>query len=419
MIQIKSITKNITNVIKKMNTKKNEYNLIITLIIITILWLAFYIIPETLSSLFNTILGKLILIILVLVISYKDIKYGITLAIFIIVLYRFSVVSSKKEGFVWSQDTLQKFLKLENTINRGIVFDTMVTQKQATEKEAQYFLKNGKWPWNEKVKMLYMKSVSNNPHIRTSPEDSLNHARTIYNQTAILQVLSLQTNEGKLLLDGVLIDVSNNQMEEPYAYNSGLISKYNSIIRCNTKDKNNAVMERKIMVPNGSLNAPTITTLDYHDLENVIPGFKFINKPCNPCSALNNYTDYSCPFSLKTTDNPHGEISGVWKYLWNITPTHNPLKSQPSMLGSEKNLNKNEFPILQQLKTELTQSPIISKLQNELGSIISAFIQPSTITTTPTTTSTPDTTTTPLPTTSPVPTTSTSLTPAPTTPPTN
>ena len=108
------------------------------------------------------------------------------------------------------------------------------------------------------------------------------------------------------------------------------------------------------MEPNGSLNAPTITLIDYHNLENIIPGFKFINKPCNPCLALNNHADYSCPFSLKTADNPSGQISGVWNYLWNITPTHNPLKSEPSTVASTKYVNKNKFPLL---KDSQSQTP--------------------------------------------------------------
>jgi len=360
--EINKISEKITKSIKKSITKRNEYILISTLIVIIVIWLAYYIIPETLASLFDTILGKIILIFIIFIISYYDIKYGILFFVFIIIIYRFTTIFSKnnnkniKEGFVWSQDTLQKFLQLENTINRGIVFDTTITQKQATEKEAKYFLKHGMWPWNEEVKILYMKSVKKNPYIRTSPKDSMNDARTIYNQAAILQVLSLQENEGKLLIDGVLIDASKNQMEPPYAYTSGLISKYNSIIRCNTKDKNNSIMEKKIMEPNGSLNAPTVTFLDYHNLENEIPGFKFINKPCNPCLALNNHADYSCPFSIKTSNNPQGEISGVWQLLWNITPTHYPLKSEPSTVASTIYTDRNKFPLLKNAQEKQSQT---------------------------------------------------------------
>jgi hypothetical protein len=77
-------------------------------------------------------------------------------------------------------------------------------------------------------------------------------------------------------------------------------------------------MEKITMPPIGSLNSPTITELDYNDLENVIPGFKFLKQPCNPCIALNAKPNYTCPFSVKTKNNPTGTISQVWKYLWNL-----------------------------------------------------------------------------------------------------
>ena len=308
------------NIIKKkmekINTKKHEHFLVVTLIVVIILWIILYIIPETFASLFNTILGKIILLLIVVLLSFKNGMYGVVVALIIISFYRYS--HFMKEGFVWSSKNLLNFLELENTINRGIVFDTNIAQQQASEKEVEYFIKHQKWPWNKEVEKLYKEAVRQNPFIRTSERDSLNYARSIYNQNAILQILALQTNEGTLLVDGVEKYVPNNQVEPPYAYNSGLISKYNSIIKCNMNNPDNAIMEQKTMPPLGSLNSPTITQLDYNDLENKIPGFKFIKQPCNPCQALNVNPSYNCPFSLKTKNNPTGRISDVWKYLWNL-----------------------------------------------------------------------------------------------------
>jgi hypothetical protein len=308
------------NIIKKkmekINTKKHEHFLFVTLIVVIILWIILYIIPETFASLFSTILGKIILLLIVVLVSFKNIMYGVVVAIIIISFYRYS--HFMKEGFVWSSKNLLNFLELENTINRGIVFDTNIAQQQASEKEVEYFIKYQKWPWNKEVEKLYKEAVRKNPFIRTSESDSLNYARSIYNQNAILQILALQTNEGNLLVNGVEKYVPNNQVEPPYAYNSGLISKYNSIIKCNMNNPDNAIMEQKTMPPLGSLNSPTITQLDYNDLENKIPGFKFIKQPCNPCQALNVNPSYNCPFSLKTKNNPTGRISDLWKYLWNL-----------------------------------------------------------------------------------------------------
>jgi hypothetical protein len=83
-------------------------------------------------------------------------------------------------------------------------------------------------------------------------------------------------------------------------------------------------------------------------LENIIPGFTFLNGPCNPCGAINEKADYSCPFKLNVKkQSPF--ISDVWQYLWNIND--NPLESRPSFLSEY--INPNSFPLLSELQTEL------------------------------------------------------------------
>ena len=47
-----------------------------------------------------------------------------------------------------------------------------------------------------------------------------------------------------------------------------------------------------------------VTDVDYNNLENVIPGFSFVNGPCNPCGALNEKADYSCKFRLNVKNTP-------------------------------------------------------------------------------------------------------------------
>jgi hypothetical protein len=63
------------------------------------------------------------------------------------------------------------------------------------------------------------------------------------------------------------------------------------------------------------LQTKDISDVDYNDLEQTIPGFKFTNGPCNPCTALNSPPDYSCPFTLKLK-NKSSSTSSVWNYLW-------------------------------------------------------------------------------------------------------
>ena len=46
------------------------------------------------------------------------------------------------------------------------------------------------WPWSQEVIDLYTDAVNRNTFIRTYSGDSVNYARKIYNQNAILQLLS-------------------------------------------------------------------------------------------------------------------------------------------------------------------------------------------------------------------------------------
>jgi hypothetical protein len=347
--------------IKNLNVKEDKNILILLLVTFIILWCILYAIPGLFASLFTTFLGNIILLLSIILISLKNVKYGLGIIIILVILFRISIFmkssSAKlKEGFTWSEDTTNKFIQLESTINPNVIFDTKIIQNQASEDEVNYLLENGKWPWSQEVQDLYMNAVMNNKFIRTTPQDSILQAQTIYNQAAILELLSLETKEGHFLLNGVLLDVSNNQVDEQsdYAYNSGLIARNNSVIRCNTDDRNNSTLEQIVYGGVDSVTntrIKTSTKIDYNDLENLVPSFKYVNMPCNPCSALNANPDYSCPFTIKTKNNQSGLVSPVWQYLWNIN--QDPLKSQPTTVSDDRSVNINKFPILSELQVEL------------------------------------------------------------------
>jgi hypothetical protein len=350
----------IPKTIKNLINEDNKTKIIGLLTILIFLWLILYFIPEIITSLFNTILGNLILVIISMLVCTYNIKYGIILIIVLVIIYRFFQLSKEKEGFTWNEQSTQDFLKIQSTINRQSIFDVnLIQENQASQEELDYFLKNGHWPWSQKVQDLYIEAIKTNPYIRTLPSSALQHTMTVYNEAAILRILSEQTKEGQFLLNGVLIKNPNgNQMEDlpsgfgSFPYMSGQIeNKSDDVIKCNTNNVNNATLERITYTGKGGIyneQTQNVTPVDYKDLENIIPGFKFFNSPCNPCGALNKKADYSCPFQLKVKDKSPF-ISNVWQYLWNIND--NPLQSFPSFLN--ENINSDEFPILSQLQTEL------------------------------------------------------------------
>lgn len=291
-------------------------------ILIIVLWLVLYFIPEIFVSLFNTVLGNLILLIIVILIFSKDKTYGIITGTIIIILYRFSRLS--KEQFTNASEN--KFLKIQNTINRQKVFDMGIISEQTSQEELDYFNNHGMWPWSDEVINIYEDLQRQNPYVRSSIKDSTNYSRTVYNQAAILQALSYQTKEGQMLLNGVLVKNPKSIEKLPsgfgnFGYNSDLVEDYtNDIIKCNlVKNGDNPSLERITYTGKGGIfNQQTkkIENVDYNDLENIIPGFKFINGPCNPCEAVGANPNYSCPFSLNTKNNGP-LISNVWNYLWN------------------------------------------------------------------------------------------------------
>jgi hypothetical protein len=299
-------------------------------------------------------------------------------------LYRFSQLNNQsfnnqtnlKEGFTWSQQSTQDFINLQGTLNPHVVFDTNKIQQQASQEEVEYFLQNQLWPWSQEVQDLYKESVMNNQYIQINPDDAVNQARQIYNQQIILEIISWQKKEGQFLLNGVIVndisgsDPSGNSTASysrngagSYAFTSGLISNENNpnikIIKCKSDPSGNYALSQGQY--NDAQEKQVYSELEASDLENIIPGFKFVSQPCNPCVALNSPPNYTCPFTLDLSNsNSQGQpnnlfsnnISKVWQYLWGINT--DPLQSVPSST-SETNTpaNPNDFPILGQLQVEL------------------------------------------------------------------
>jgi hypothetical protein len=299
----------------------------------------------------NMILGTLLLLLFVVT---KNYTYAIGLVAMLLVIYN----PSLREGFTWTSDSTKNFIDVQQTINPHVVFDTDELQKQAPQEELDFFLQNGHWPWSQQVQELYKQSVAANPFVRTDPEDAMNNAMKIYNQSIILEMISWQTKEGQFLLKGVAIGSGNKLEDLPsgwgnYGYSSGLITKRNDIIKCGIdEDGSRSLRQTKFTGKDKITGAQTkeVTAVDYNKLEDLIPGFSFMNGKCNPCVAINDTPDYSCPFNLDISGNNQG-VSAVWQYLWGINT--DPLQSKPSSVNNESNVDSNKFPLLNGLKNEL------------------------------------------------------------------
>jgi len=343
--------------INNLLSDENKTKLIGLLTILIASWLVLYFIPEVFVSLFNTLLGNLILIITALLIFMNNRINGLIIGLLIILLFRFSQLSKikSKEGFGFNIDftislddevkqpsltneSKTDFINLQKNINRTKNFDMNVIETQVSQGELDYFNKNGMWPWSQKVIELYQEAVRQNPYIRTMSEDASNDARITYNESSILRILSNQTKEGQFLLNGVLVmDPSGNKMEDlpsgfgDFGYSSELLGNLSDdLIKCNFKNDSNPILERTTYTGKGGIfgeQTQKVTQVNYNDLEKIIPGFTFMSSACNPCKAISATPDYSCPFSLKVK-NKSPFISKVWQYLWGIND--NPLETSPT-----------------------------------------------------------------------------------------
>jgi len=216
----------------------------------------------------------------------------------------------------WSDDLKKRFLNYQTTINENNnQFDLNVLQAQVRPEEVETYLKSGYWTWSDDLIKQYLIEVGNNNIIKLDPGVSLNYAMRLYNQNAIKEILAWNSKEGNFLLNGVDlgVSVSNNQQ-----YN--VASNPHNTIKCSA----DAIMEKTVYNGINKWNGypnKTVSALKNEDLPKEIPGFSFINGPCNPCSALNYPADYSCPFNIEVKVKGKGHFSGVsniWKQLWNL-----------------------------------------------------------------------------------------------------
>lgn len=220
--------------------------------------------------------------------------------------------SQKREG-MFSPETLDKFIILQSFNNPNTYFDLQKLSKQATEEDMKYYNTQGHWYWDENTKRAYEEDLQHNQILQEYPEGTyMRTAQNTYNQNIMKRILSWRAPEGEFLMGGAVTgnsDYENNINASTgrgkFAYTSGLLPKGDAMVVCN----NNRISLKKLVGNTVPIYAP----LDYNLLPTLIPGFKFLKGACDPCVALKDKPDYSCPFTIENK-----EPSYIWKILWGL-----------------------------------------------------------------------------------------------------
>jgi len=309
---------------------KNNTLFIAVIAIFMLFSIVLYTYPSVFVFLFGNILGNVVLAVIVLAVAYVDARWAIGFAALFIILYQAYSLSNKKvkEGFEeWSPQLKSDFMIYEKTNNPNFQFDINVIQKQASPQEVEYLIKNNKWPWSDDIKKMYKEAIMTKSITSIDPGVALDIAQTIYNEAAVKKLLSWNTKEGDFLLTGVTV-----------GHTKGLPDNVNNIVRCGS----NGEMEKITNIGYDGINGSMIKNVSpvaNSDIPSVVAGFKFLKGDCNPCGALEDPANYSCPFSLNVGDG--GNVSSIWANLWGLR---------------EKEDEKKEFPILLELKKEINNA---------------------------------------------------------------
>jgi len=277
----------------------------------------------------------------------KQYLHAIVTVLAIIVIWQ--LISIYEEGF--TVESTKQFLDLQSTINPHKNFDMDAIDKQASQEEMDYYLKHKMWPWSTELQEMYKTALQSNPYIRIDPKLGVNQARILYNESIMWQILSWQTKEGQFLLNGVIVkDASSNPLPSgfgDFAYSSELTKERHDVIKCETTNEGDNVLmrTRNIGIDQNGAYITKQFPVDLGTLDKLIPGFTSTfgksgaktelpfgstfpkggfgstfskggkGGKCNPCVALNDPPDYSCPFNLDIMGAKPG-VSSVWQHLW-------------------------------------------------------------------------------------------------------
>jgi hypothetical protein len=230
---------------------------------------------------------------------------GITICICF--LYILSIFSNK-EGFItspspvsYSETTITELknyqVKLQSEGKQGLIFKVEDLQKLGVPEESvKTYITSGSWPWSQGFTNAVKQMMINEPNKNntTITEDIIKTQKVWPEQFLLLWLTGLGFNIG-------FTNVAKSKK---------LSCKIDSTTKKSTGDSMYTIDD------SGNV---TNSAVDNNLLPTLIPGFKFLSKPCNPCETLNG--NFSCPFAYPDTNGQTLFPGFVMEYAWGLTPT--------------------------------------------------------------------------------------------------
>jgi hypothetical protein len=235
----------------------------------------------------------------------------IVIILFGIILYYLFNRKLYLEGFgpqTWSTSTRDAFKKnllsktptiTEERLNS--ICDQYSKDFGVTDKDALYFIANKIWPWTETEKKLMFDNIKKQSGPgKTDAEIEKNIEDVQKNFPFGMAVLG---SMGGL----------NNALGQELLDNK-LMCKYSG-----DRQKNTYISEGVFNRDTG--NNPT-THVKNEDIPKILPGFKFLQQPCNPCGIQDTFS--SCAYSI-VSKNPNvnkrlNDGQPILDYAWNTGP---------------------------------------------------------------------------------------------------
>ena len=226
----------------------------------------------------------------------------IGLFIFLLVVYIY-INKSLHEGFTattWSEQTKQNYTNArqkkdgKNFSLQGIEQNIKGYQQLGVPgTDADSWAQNGSWPWDSSFTDAFKTDIINAPSDVAKTTDEINTTITWWNT-------NIPQNLAQLM--GTAYGAPGVSIFDKNGY------------RCIGNSDNTVAL---------LTNKTTNVTVANTDVEKLIPGFKFINGPCNPCGAM--MGNYNCPYSAPLPENQKNvpNPSMIAQYSWKLGPYTN------------------------------------------------------------------------------------------------